>query len=112
MVELTDAAISRILEQTEKNQLPGIRVGVTGGGCTGWKYLVEPIAEFQEDDQILNYGKFFVVVDELSVNYLRGATIDFIKEGLNQTLKIFNPNEVSACGCGESIMFDTFAANV
>jgi iron-sulfur cluster assembly protein len=56
-------------------------------------------------DKLQSYGKFTVVVDELSVPYLSGSTLDWVKEGLNEFFKIINPKEQSSCGCGVSIQF-------
>lgn len=105
IVELTDRAIKRIVEQTKGNQFPGIRLGVTGGGCTGYKYLIEPITEYNDEDEVVVYDGFAVMIDQLSVDYLNGSTLDYVKEGINQYLKLYNPNETGACGCGVSITF-------
>ena len=57
-------------------------------------------------DKLVDYGKFNVVLDEMSVPYLSGSTLDWVKDGLNEYFKIINPKEVSSCGCGVSIQFN------
>ena len=54
----------------------------------------------------IDYGKFGVVIDKVSVPYLVGMTLDYVKEGLNEVFKFINPKEASSCGCGVSINFD------
>ena len=105
MIDLTDAAISQAISQTENNGNDTIRVGITGGGCTGYKYVIRFAGSIHSTDHILDYGKFSIVIDEDSLPFLEGSTLDFIQEGLNQSFKLFNPNETASCGCGVSISF-------
>ena len=59
-----------------------------------------------DEDVRLDFGKFAVLIDKLSVPYLVGMTLDYQKEGLNEVFKFINPKEQSSCGCGVSINFD------
>ena len=101
VIELTDEAITKAMERcsNEKN----IRLGVTGGGCAGFEYVIEYADNINPDDNVVDYGKFKIVVDNISLPFLNGSTLDFQKEGLNEFFKIINPNEVSSCGCGVSV---------
>ena len=54
----------------------------------------------------LDFGKFGIVMDKVSIPYLNGMTLDYVKEGLNEVFKFINPKEASSCGCGVSINFD------
>ncbi len=105
MLELTDAAVSQAIARTEREGRDTIRVGVTAGGCVGFEYLFKFDDVIDSSDHILDYGKFKIVIDELSIPYLENATLDYIVEGLNEQFKIFNPDETASCGCGVSISF-------
>ena len=105
MLELTDEAIKHFLKETEDMLDPAIRVGLKGGGCSGFEYIIEFAEEIKEDDNILDYGKFIIVIDPASIPYIKGSTLDFHKEAFNQNIKIANPNVEMACGCGVSVTF-------
>ena len=105
-MELTDAAISQAIKRTSGSQPNHIRVGVSAGGCVGYEYVIEYANEIRDDDNITDYGKFKLVMNTVSKPFLEGATLDYIKEGLNESFKIINPREVNSCGCGESIGFE------
>ncbi len=101
MVEVTDNAITKLIERNVEK----IRLGVTGGGCAGYEYIfAEDI--LREGDEVVDYGKFSFLVDKMSQPYLKGVTIDYVIEGLNEFFKIVNPNEQSSCGCGVSVQFN------
>ena len=112
IVEVTDEAITKILEKQRKEKFSGIRLGITGGGCAGFEYVFDRTnsAPSQKDVE-LDYGKFRILIDKMSVPYLVGMTLDFQKEGLNELFKFINPKEQSSCGCGVSINFDIEKVN-
>ena len=112
IIEVTDEAITKILEKQRKEKFSGIRLGITGGGCAGFEYVFDRTnsAPSQEDVE-LDYGKFRILIDKLSIPYLVGMTLDFQKEGLNELFKFINPKEQSSCGCGVSINFDIDKVN-
>ena len=105
MIELTDAAILKAVERTETASRSGIRLGVTGGGCAGYEYVIEYAGEISDNDNVEDYGKFKLVVANMSMPYLEGATLDWVKDGINEYFKIINPQELSSCGCGVSVQF-------
>ena len=103
MIEVTDTAIQQLI----KKKVGFIRLGVKGGGCAGYEYYIEDASDYiNMSDKLVDYGKFNVVLDEMSVPYLSGSTLDWVKDGLNEYFKIINPKEVSSCGCGVSIQFN------
>lgn len=104
-MELTNEAITQLLIKTESDGRDTVRIGVTGGGCTGFKYIFDFASSVNSSDHILDYGKFKIVIDELSLPYFSDASLDYIQEGLNQSFKIINPNETASCGCGVSVQF-------
>ena len=103
MIEVTDTAIQQLI----KKKVGFIRLGVKGGGCAGYEYYIEDASDYiNMSDKLVDYGKFNVVLDEMSVPYLSGSTLDWVKDGLNEYFKFINPKEVSSCGCGVSIQFN------
>ena len=106
VLEITDAAIQKILQKQKEERFDYIRLGITGGGCAGFEYVFTTTDVQDSNDIVLDYGKFKVLVDKLSLPYILGMTLDFVKEGLNEIFKFNNPKEQSACGCGVSINFD------
>ena len=106
LIEITDEAIVKLLEQQEKENFKYIRLGITGGGCAGFEYIFDSVDVADDDDIVVDYGKLKFVVNKLSVPYINGMTLDFRKEGLNEIFKFLNPKEQSSCGCGVSINFD------
>ena len=107
MIEITNEAITKILEKQGKEGFEAIRLGITGGGCAGFEYIFDSCNDIVDDTLIrLDYGKFAVIVDKISIPYLVGMTLDYQREGLNEVFKFINPKESSSCGCGVSINFD------
>lgn len=107
MIELTDEAIQQLLENQKRDGWKNIRLGITGGGCAGFEYVFDSSNDDgNADDIVLDYGKFNILINKMSVPYLSGMTLDFITEGLNKLFKFVNPKEQAACGCGVSINFD------
>jgi iron-sulfur cluster assembly protein len=102
-VTLTDAAaeeVKRLLEE-EPNRGQGLRLGVSGGGCSGLVYKVV-FDDPQEGDVVVPQEGFEVLLDRKSVIYLRGVVLDF-QQGLSgRGFQFQNPNASNTCGCGES----------
>ena len=105
MLELTDTAIQQFLTKTELEGNDTIRIGITSGGCGGYEYVIDYADSVQDDDHILDFGKFIIVIDPVSIPYLQGSTLDHVEEGLNTEFKFANPNVAMACGCGISVTF-------
>ena len=105
MMEITDAAILKAIERTENDSRSTICLGVTGGGCAGFEYIICYADSVDNDDTILDYGKFKIAINEMSKPYLEGSTLDWVRDGINEYFKIINPNEVASCGCGVSVQF-------
>ena len=101
MKEVTDIAISKLIERNVEN----VRLGITGGGCAGYEYIFAE-DNIKDGDEVLDYGKFNLLVDKMSQPYLQGMTLDYIKEGINEFFKFRNPNEETSCGCGVSVQFN------
>ena len=105
MIEVTDEAITKLLQKQKEERFSHIRLGVKGGGCAGFEYVFA-VDDIGDDDIVLDYGKWSFIINKISVPYINGMTLDYVKVGLNEFFKIINPKEQSSCGCGVSINFD------
>ena len=106
-VELTAAAAAEIIRQREKRGTPEarIRIGVRGGGCTGFTYVFEWADEMRKTDKEFAAHGAAIVVDPKSLVYLGGMQLDFVKNMMGHGFKFNNPNAKGECGCGESVQF-------
>jgi iron-sulfur cluster insertion protein len=103
-VLLTDRAARRIVEiiHEEPAERSMLRVAVTGGGCSGFQYDFSLATERTDDDLIIEKNGAVVLIDPVSLDFLKGAEIDFADEMIGAAFKINNPNATSSCGCGTS----------
>jgi iron-sulfur cluster assembly protein len=106
-IEITAAAAGEIAKQRDKRGTPGaaIRVGIRGGGCTGFTYVFEWADEPRPTDKVFTAHGVTVVTDPKSFVYLRGMELDFVRGMMGHGFKFNNPNAKGACGCGESVQF-------
>ena len=104
MITLTEAAQNKIKRLLARRGGVGIRLGVKTTGCSGLAYVLEYIDQYEHDATTINYAydDFAVVVDKKSEVYLKGMTVDYVRQGLNEGFEFSNPNERDRCGCGES----------
>jgi len=79
-----------------------LRVFVQGGGCSGFQYGMALDNRLRDTDLILEQHGVKILVDEVSIQYLNGATIDYVEDPSGSGFKITNPNAASSCGCGQS----------
>ena len=103
-LQLTEQAIVKVKEiiSQQDPQPAGLRVGVVGGGCSGFSYQMNFVNESNGFDQVLEYDGLKVFVDQTSLMYLDGTRVDYV-EGLEGAgFKFDNPNVKSTCGCGSS----------
>lgn len=101
---LTPAAADAVRELLIQRNLEGyaLRVYVSGGGCSGLQYGLALENNIRPNDLAVDQHGVKVVVDEVSIVYLHGATIDYIDGAMGSGFKIENPNPISTCGCGSS----------
>jgi iron-sulfur cluster assembly protein len=106
-IAITQAAAEEIARQRDKRGTPGsrIRVGVRGGGCTGFTYVFEWADEVRPTDKEFSAFGVAIVVDPKSLVYLGGMTLDFVRGMMGHGFKFNNPNAKGSCGCGESVQF-------
>ncbi len=104
VITLSDRAAERVKEimaQAKENIL-GVRVGVTSGGCAGMSYVMEYAKKVNPNDEIIEDKGVKVLIDPKAIMYLLGTEMDYKKEELSSTFVFKNPNETERCGCGES----------
>ena len=105
VMTLTDAAAARVRELTEAAGRPiaALRVGVKNGGCAGMSYTMELADEVSPLDEVVEMKGVKLLIDPKAVLFLLGAEMDFKVDRLSAAFSFRNPNETSACGCGESV---------
>lgn len=103
-IAFTDSAASKVAEliAEENNPELKLRVYITGGGCGGFQYGFTFDDQAAEDDTVIEKHGVTVLVDSMSVQYLRGAEIDYKEDLSGARFVIRNPNAQTTCGCGSS----------
>jgi iron-sulfur cluster assembly protein len=104
MVQLTDIAAEKVRDfiegQTAEGAV-GLRVGVRGGGCSGFQYALA-LDEARDDDHVFDTSGIRVLVDPASLRYVDGSTVDYTENFMGSGFEVSNPNTVASCGCGSS----------
>ena len=105
-ITLTDACVRRLRELAAEDPAASIlRVAVDGGGCSGYQYTFSLDTEPAPRDRVFDVGGARVVVDEISFEFVKGATVDYVEEMIRSSFAIAdNPNAESGCGCGSSFV--------
>ncbi len=105
VITLTDRAAEHIkgIISRADHEIAGVRVGVTNGGCAGMSYTMEYAATCDQLDEVVEDKGVTVLVDAKAVLFLLGTEMDYEIEKLRSGFVFRNPNETSACGCGESV---------
>ena len=105
VMRLSDAAAARIKELLAKSEKPiaGVRVGVKNGGCAGMAYTMEYAESVAKFDEVVEDKGVKLLIDPKAVLFLLGTEMDFKVDKLSSTFVFNNPNQTSACGCGESV---------
>jgi len=109
VMSLTEAAAAKIRAILDKGasgtseRVIGVRVGVKNGGCAGMEYTLNYVSEVAPNDEIVEDKGVRVLVDPKAVLFLIGTEMDYRVEKLKSGFVFNNPNQTSACGCGESV---------
>lgn len=105
VMRLTDAAAERVRQIMAKSDRPvaGLRIGVKNGGCAGMEYTMEWAEQKQPFDEVVEDKGVTVLIDPKAVMFLLGTEMDFQATTLKSGFVFNNPNQTSACGCGESV---------
>lgn len=102
-ISLTASAASRVAAIAERQQKPAIlRLSVDGGGCSGFQYKFALADAIEPDDAIAEQGDVRLVVDSISLDLVRGCSVDFVETLGGTAFRVDNPQAASGCGCGSS----------
>lgn len=104
MVHITERAKHKLLAIIDEENKKGwnLRLGVKGGGCSGFTYIMDFADKVSETDQVFDISEVKIVIDSKSLAYLAGTELDYT-DGLKGSGFLFkNPNAVRSCGCGSS----------
>lgn len=103
-VTMTDSAVSRIarlMEQEDGDSL-FLRITVSGGGCSGFQYGFSLDDRQNDDDLVFEHNGIKVVIDEVSMDFVKGSQLDYVEDLIGSFFSLKNPNAASTCGCGTS----------
>jgi iron-sulfur cluster assembly protein len=105
VMTLTEAASARIREILARSERPlaGVRIGVKNGGCAGMEYTMEWAEDKRPFDEVIEDKDVKLLIDAKAVMFLLGTEMDFETTPLKSGFVFRNPNQTSACGCGESV---------
>jgi len=105
-MRLTEAAATRIRELAADSgkEIEGVRIGVKNGGCAGMEYTMEYAAEAGPHDEVVEDKGVKLLIDPAAVMFLLGTEMDYQVGQMRSGFVFNNPNQTSACGCGESVM--------
>lgn len=103
-ISISDNAAKRIaaLVAAEEKKGMRLRVSVSGGGCSGFQYGFSLDDQTNNDDLLFEKSNIAVVIDEMSLDYLKGSELDFVEDLIGSYFAMKNPNASSTCGCGSS----------
>jgi iron-sulfur cluster assembly accessory protein len=102
-VTVSDRAARRIAQIVAgEPATPLLRVSVEGGGCSGFQYKFDLVADSAADDLVIEKGGARVLVDPVSLGLLSGSEIDYVDDLLGASFRVSNPNATASCGCGTS----------
>lgn len=103
-VNLTASAAKRVAELKLQENMANsfLRLAVSGGGCSGFQYGFSFDQAKNADDLVFERDGVALVIDEVSLELVKGAEIDFVEDMMGAAFQVRNPNAVSSCGCGSS----------
>jgi len=101
ITESAQKAIGRFVKGSE-TPVAGLRIAVTGGGCSGLQYAMDLVEAQNPDDVVVECGSVTVFVEPLSAPLLKGVTVDFVDSITGSGFTFNNPNASNSCGCGNS----------
>jgi len=104
LVNVTESAKEQMLKLCKENCTDAVHLSVKGGGCSGFKYEWGFVNEdkIEQGDEVIDLGGAKFVVDSVSVMYVAGTEVDYVREVFGSHFNIKNPTATASCGCGES----------
>ncbi|WP_116130990.1 iron-sulfur cluster assembly accessory protein [Tropicimonas sp. IMCC34043] len=106
-VTLTPSAVAQIVRLMKRDAKSGLRVGIKKGGCAGMEYTMEFSDTVDPMDEVVEQEGARVMIAPMAQMFLFGTEIDYESSLLEAGFRFRNPNVTDACGCGESVKFDT-----
>jgi iron-sulfur cluster assembly protein len=105
VMRLTDAAATRVKDLMSRadSEIVGLRVGIKNGGCAGQSYTVEYAHDLKSSDEVIEDKGVKILIDPKAVLFLLGTEMDYKADKMQAQFVFNNPNQISACGCGESV---------
>lgn len=102
-IQLLPGAAKRVSQIAEKlGKAAMLRLSVEGGGCSGFQYRFGLAESIEDDDKIAECDGVKLVVDEISLDLVRGSAVDYVENLGGASFQVTNPNAASGCGCGSS----------
>ncbi|MGH7966927.1 MAG: iron-sulfur cluster insertion protein ErpA [Candidatus Binatia bacterium] len=103
-LSLTGVAVEKVKEVIAREGLPqgGLRIAVTGGGCSGFQYQLSLESSARDDDTVIEQDGVKLFVDPMSQQYVYGTVLDYVSGLHGAGFKFVNPNATRTCGCGSS----------
>lgn len=112
VMTLTDAAAKRVSEiMAQKPNVVGLRLGVKKGGCAGMEYTMTWAEAQDKFDEVVEDKGVKILIEPMAIMYLLGTEMDYVQDKLSFGFVFNNPNQQSACGCGESVNLAPAAAD-
>jgi len=103
MIQVTERAAQKAIQLAEREGRPKVlRIGVRGGGCSGFSYFLEFTEDFRPDDAVTEVGELKVLCDPKSVRLMDGTELDYETSLLKAGFRFTNPQAQRTCSCGES----------
>ena len=108
VMSITEAAAARVKAIIDQSETPivGVRVGVRNGGCAGMSYTMDYADAVRPGDEVVEDRGVTILVEPKAVLFLLGTEMDYKTEKLSAQFVFNNPNQTSACGCGESVQIE------
>tara|TARA_B100001123_G_C14479385_1_gene697708 strand:+ start:208 stop:534 length:327 start_codon:yes stop_codon:yes gene_type:complete len=101
-IEITENAKNYIANIIKEDNGKYFRITVLGGGCAGFQYKFNTEKNKKKDDILFVEDKIILLIDNISINLIKGSKIDYVNELIGSSFKISNPQASSSCGCGTS----------
>jgi iron-sulfur cluster assembly accessory protein len=101
-VSMSASAAQRLRKILGAEEGAALRISVKGGGCSGFQYAFDIDKARADDDLVIERDGAVILVDSVSLEYMKGSEVDFVDDLMGQSFKVKNPNAVASCGCGVS----------
>ncbi len=102
MFDVSNNALKKIREVSQKNNKEFFRISVDGGGCQGFSYKFDFDDNIKADDKVIDFDTIKIVIDETSMQFINGSKLEFVEDMIGSYFKVSNPKAKSTCGCGTS----------